>query len=75
MNGACFKLFLILRAVYPKAEPYYDVNHIVTKINNRFYDIRGDVTLEINKNGKHTSLFKIYDKKSLKKVIKQLNRA
>lgn len=41
MNGDCFKLFRILKAAYPQAEPYYDGGHIYTEIDGIFYDIRG----------------------------------
>ena len=42
-KGSCLNFHLILREVYPKAIAYYDFNHIITKIDNRFYDINGSV--------------------------------
>lgn len=42
-KGSCLNFHLILRSVYPEAEPYYDQNHIITKIDNYYYDITGVV--------------------------------
>lgn len=43
-NGMCYKLFLMLRQVYPDAEPWYDhvVGHVYTRIGEHWYDIRGE---------------------------------
>ena len=42
-EGSCYHFYLILKCVYPEAEPYYDADHIITKIGNSFYDITGEV--------------------------------
>jgi len=42
-KGSCWKFHRILKCVYPSAEPYYDNDHIITKIRNKFYDINGTV--------------------------------
>jgi hypothetical protein len=42
-NGSCFKLYLLLKQVFPEAEPYYDSDHVIVKIGKAFYDIRGEV--------------------------------
>ncbi len=42
--GACYGFFLILKTVFPGAKPFFisdKSDHIVTKIGNRFYDIKG----------------------------------
>ena len=43
LNGHCYSLFLILRAIWSDAECHYseDEGHVYTKINGKFYDIRG----------------------------------
>lgn len=43
-NGMCYKLFLMLRQVYPDAELWYDhvVGHVYTRIGEHWYDIRGE---------------------------------
>jgi len=45
LNGNCYKLYLLLKKLYPESELYItkEKNHIVTKINGRYYDITGDV--------------------------------
>lgn len=42
-NGGCFQFYLILRSVFPDAKPYYDSNHIITRIGDRYYDITGRI--------------------------------
>jgi len=42
-NGSCFQFFLILNSIVPEAEAYYDSDHVITKINGRYYDITGEV--------------------------------
>ena len=48
-EGSCYHFYLILKKVFQDAEPYFDENHVITKIEGRFYDItgevRGDLTL------------------------------
>ena len=39
--------------MYPEAELYYDEDHVITKIGNRFYDITGSV--HYDRHTKHIS--------------------
>lgn len=43
LNGGCYHLFKILKAVFPDAECWWSPReqHVYTKIGKRFYDIRG----------------------------------
>jgi hypothetical protein len=43
LNGGCYQLYLVLSSIFPSAEPYLNKSkdHIVTKIDGFFYDIRG----------------------------------
>lgn len=43
LNGFCYCFYEILKKQYPKAIPYYSPIHchVVTKIDDKFYDIRG----------------------------------
>ncbi|CAE6950004.1 conserved protein of unknown function [Ectopseudomonas oleovorans] len=43
LNGGCFRVYLLLKQAFPDAEPWYDSDHVITKIGDRFYDIRGQV--------------------------------
>lgn len=47
-RGSCYHFYLILKEVFPNAEPYYDADHIVTKIDDKFYDITGEVRGDLN---------------------------
>ncbi|MGQ7956488.1 hypothetical protein ACUTAF_01995 [Pseudomonas sp. SP16.1] len=43
LHGGCFRVFLLLQQRFPTAEAWYDGDHVITKIGDRFYDIRGEV--------------------------------
>lgn len=43
LHGGCFKVYLVLRQRFPGAEPWYDGEHVLTKIGDHYYDIRGEV--------------------------------
>jgi len=47
-EGSCYHFYLILKQVFPDAEPWYDEDHVVTKIDNKFYDITGEVRKDLN---------------------------
>jgi hypothetical protein len=44
-TGNCFKLYLLLRTIYPQARPYYRIaaGHVYTEIDGDYYDIEGKV--------------------------------
>lgn len=42
-EGSCYHFYLILKQVFPAAECWYDQSHVITKIDNKFYDITGEV--------------------------------
>ena len=44
-QGSCWDFYLILKEVYPEAIAYYNATegHIHTKIDGRYYDIRGEL--------------------------------
>lgn len=44
-EGSCFKLYRILKIVFPKAKAYWSDldNHCITKVGDEFYDIGGIV--------------------------------
>ena len=42
-EGSCYQFYLILKNVFPMAEAYYDTFHVITKIEERYYDITGEV--------------------------------
>lgn len=44
-RGSCYKLYKILKALYPSAIGYYNSDHVITEIDGKFYDITGEVLL------------------------------
>jgi len=49
--GGCFGFYAILKHTYPKAVPYFwddDEDHVIAKINGKFYDITGEVTHRVD---------------------------
>ncbi len=44
-NGSCIMFYLILKALYPKAKPYWSktAKHCITRIGSKYYDITGAV--------------------------------
>jgi hypothetical protein len=43
--GNCYQFYEILKVVFPDAVAYESGGHVITKINNKFYDIRGEVDM------------------------------
>lgn len=41
--GSCFQLYLLLKTIWQDAEAWYDGDHVIIKIGELFYDIRGEV--------------------------------
>jgi hypothetical protein len=61
-QGGCFHFYLILACIYRDAVPYYN-GHVITKIQDKYYDITGEVQREHH--------FNLYDdEKALKRVMK-----
>ena len=42
-KGSCYQFYKILKQVFPEAKAYYNINHVITKIGSKFYDITGEV--------------------------------
>lgn len=42
-QGSCFYLYLILKHIYPEAIYYDNLDHVITMIDDRYYDITGEV--------------------------------
>ncbi len=62
-NGSCYQFYLILKSIIPEAKAYYNVDHCITKIADRYYDIGGEVECT-----NHHSVDEYYDHKELKKL-------
>ncbi len=44
-EGSCFRLYMILKIIFPQAEAYWSDldNHCITKVDDKFYDIGGKI--------------------------------
>lgn len=66
-KGSCLNLFLILHSIYPEAKPLFNIDHVITEIDNKCYDITGQVSK------KGYSLFsELYNKKGISKSFSQM---
>lgn len=65
--GSCLNFHLILKRVYPGSIPLYNINHIITKIEGRCYDITGCVSCK-----GYSPFSEYYNKKGISKSIKQM---
>jgi hypothetical protein len=43
--GGCYQFYIFLKSIFPDAKPYmhYKKSHVVTKIDERYYDIDGEI--------------------------------
>jgi len=62
--GNCYQLYEILKTIFPDAEAFDVGGHVLTKIDNNFYDIRG------LKNPDHFKMTPIVDKKRIESFSK-----
>ena len=65
-NGGCYGFFKKLKKEFPEAEGYYDSKHVITKIEDKFFDVTG----EIEKSLKHISIEKYYGYDHMEKSFK-----
>lgn len=42
-SGGCLKFHFLLKMMYPQAAGYYNSNHVITEIDEHYYDITGEV--------------------------------
>lgn len=47
-QGSCFRLYSILKTIFPEAVPYYSIleGHWITEIDGKYYDINGEINSE-----------------------------
>lgn len=67
-KGSCLNFFCILHSIYPEAECYFNIDHIISKIDDKYYDITGEVK-NVEKYQKFTEW---YNKKGTKRSFTQM---
>lgn len=71
-EGSCYHFYLILKQVFPEAKAYYDADHIITKIGDKFYDITGEIIM--NTGMLEFKRLPSYSLKSPYNIYKDINR-
>lgn len=59
IKGSCLNFFCILHSIYPEAECYFNIDHVITKIGGKYYDVTGEV--------KYIKSYQLYTKWYVKK--------
>lgn len=51
-EGSCFRLYKIIKTIYPQANPYYSKmdGHWITEVDGKYYDINGEIDKEYVEN-------------------------
>lgn len=44
LKGKCYLFALMLRTMLQDGELVYDGNHVALKVNNKFYDVTGEIS-------------------------------
>lgn len=77
-HGSCYQFHLILKCLFPDALPYYNLDHIITRIGDKYYDITGEVSADgyvligdVERLRRVKFKVHIVDTKVLKSAIKQ----
>lgn len=70
-KGSCLNFHLILKAIIPNAKLLYNIDHVITEINGKYYDITG----EIKDIKGYLPMSEIYPPTGIKKAYKQLLRS
>lgn len=77
-NGSCLNFYLILRKLWPEAVPYFNIDHILTKIDDKFYDITGEI-IDLDIYGCHINTYQpyreYYNNKGMSRSFKQMYNA
>lgn len=48
-QGYCFEFYDLLKDRFPSAQKWYDEDHMIAKIGERFYDITGQVIPDLHR--------------------------
>ena len=67
----CYQFHRQLRRMVPGAEGYFDGEHVVTRIGDRYFDRTGDVTERVEVSGRFLPLWQAYGRD----IVRNLFRA
>lgn len=40
----CYRLYLLLKQLFPESQGWYNSDHVITEIDGKFYDIDGETS-------------------------------
>lgn len=63
LNGSCCNFYFILKSVFPESVAYFNIEHVITKIGNRYYDITGEISLKEFSDKKYMPINEFYPNK------------
>lgn len=66
-KGSCLNFFLILHSIYPQSKPLFNIDHVITEIDGRCYDITGCVSCK-----GYSKFSGFYDKKRISKSFSRM---
>lgn len=44
LRGSCLNFHFILKEVFADAKAYFNIDHVISKIDERYYDITGEIS-------------------------------
>lgn len=68
--GSCMNFFVILKSIFPEAVAYDNIHHVITRIDDKYYDITGQVMRTT-----HIEFTKIQNKKRTARAFTQMMNA
>lgn len=70
-RGSCLNFGLILEFVFPSALKFYDTNHVISNIGDKFYDITG----RVEPKKWHDIMINMYNQEGFERVFNQMYNA
>lgn len=67
-KGSCLNFFCILHSIYPEAQPWFNIDHIISEIDGKFYDVTGEIK-DVTGYQRYTEW---YDKKGTRRSFTQM---
>ena len=71
-SGSCMNFYCILHAIFPEAKPYYNMNHVITEIDGRYYDITGHINKKSFEAEGYLAFSEFHDKKGMSRAFRQM---
>ncbi len=73
--GSCLKFHYVLRRIFPESEPLFNIDHVITKIDNNYYDITGEINKKEVENKGFKPFSEFYSKKRISRAFTQMQKS